>query len=540
MPGINIATPLPAIAWSKNPIVLQLHSDDYLTTPPAFSVNTVSFTGAVAAGAEIGLSWNAGSAGLTAADVPDDSGDEFPSGDGSAVYVQSLVDYFQDSYFIDQAFTVSADVSGSNRKLVFTAKYASTDYDITPATNQAVATPGTSGASKANFMHHIEIWKYVAGGADIKVYDNNIALDEPKIGTTTIDISETLHSFMVLDNPSLTAGAWQVCNGSCWQYYIKYAQFFGDDPAVKKLHKSGLYTVVYGGYSNLALQQINDRVNYLSNYLLPEATLYPFQRWLETWPIDEFTIKTNQPQFLYFVNNRSINESFKIKVVVNFDDATAQTIYIAGGVLTSYSKIAIGAGYQQLGLQAYSSSTKRISSYQLSLVEANTLESRSLVKSFTLNRDYEEYTRFFMYADSAGNFKTLHTYGKSKATMDVEYDLTAFQPDIAFLPEQGNYRNSNIQAVLNDLVNTGYFISRATYDSVVEIQLAKQVYRVFGNKLTPIVGTSKSFSFSQDGQFLNAWVYEYRLAYNEDLYTADSYALAIPAINQPTQAINDI
>ncbi|WP_432328936.1 hypothetical protein ACRQ5D_10920 [Mucilaginibacter sp. P25] len=539
MPGITIATPLPTIAWSKNPIVLQIFSDDYFSTAPAFSVNTVSFPEAIAPGAQIGLSWNAGSAGLTAAEIPDDSGNQFPSGDGSAAYVTSLVAYFQSSYFIDQAFKVSADVSGPIPKLVFTAKVASTDYDITPGTNQAVATPGTSGSSKANFMHHVEVWKYVAGGTDIKVYDNNLALDEPRTGTTTVDIRETLHAFMAIDTPSLV-GYWHSCPNSCWQYYVKYAQFYGDDPSVKKLHKTGLYTVVYGGYSNLALQQISDRANYLLNYLLPDPSLYAFQRWLETWPIDAFDLKTNQPQFLSFINNRSIEETFKIRVVISFDDGTTNTVYLPGGVLHSFGKVAVGTGYQQLGLQAYTTSLKKVSGYQLRIVEANSLENRSVVKSFTINREYEEYTRHFIYSDSAGNFKTLHTSGRSETTSDVEYDLTAFQPDISYLPEEGNYRNSNIKAVLNDKVNTGYIVSRAEFDPFVEVQLAKQLYRVFGSKLMPIVGTSKSFTFSQDGKNLSAWVFEYRLAYDEDLYTADSYALSIPSINQPQQALNDL
>ncbi|SEM66535.1 hypothetical protein SAMN05192574_101392 [Mucilaginibacter gossypiicola] len=538
--SVTLYSPLPVIAFSKNPIVLQLMSDDYLTTAPAFSVNTVEFPGAVTDGLQIGLSWNAGSASLTAATTPDISGNQFPTGDGSNAYVASLVDYFEGNYFIDQAFKVSVNTSGAHPKLVFTAKVASTDYDITPAANQAVATPGTSGSQKANFMHHIEVWKYNPSGGDVKVYDANVSLDEPKTGITTLDISESLHSFMGFDSPSLTGSYWQLCSKSCWQYYVKYAQFFGDDPSVKKLNKTGLHTVVYGGYSNLALQQIADRVNYLQTYLLPDPSLYAYQCWLETWPVDYFSIKTNQAQFLSFVNNLSATETLAVQVDITYQDNTLQTIYLTGGTVLSMQKVAVGCGYQQLGLNGYGVSGNRAASYIVTLVNGTSHESRSKPKRFIVDRNYEQYTRYFLYADSCGNFKTLRTFGRSELSSDAEFDLTAFQPDIATLPESGNYQNSNIKAVLNDKINSGYISAGGIYDAIVELQLSKQVFRVFGNKLTPVVMTTKKFDFRKDGTGFSAAVLEYRLAYDEDLHTADSYALAIPSLNNSQQAINDI
>ena len=536
MAGVTLNSPLPLVAFSKNPIVLQLKSDNYLATAPVFSVNAVSFPGAIAADATILISCTAGSATMTAAAVPDDSGNQFPAGDGSDAYVTSLRDYFQSNYFIDQVFVVTVDLTGADPALKFTARVASSDYDFTPTTNQTLITPGTTGSPKPNFMHHIEVWKKSNSGADQKVYDANVALDEPRTGTTTLDISESLHSFMLLDNPFLITGYWQPCSKSCFQYYVKYAQFYGADPAVQKLHTTGLYTVVYGGYSNLALQQISDRVNYLSKYLLPDPSLYPFQRWLETWPIDDFTIKTNQPQFLYFVNTY-ITETLAIKVDLVFADDSPQTIYLSGGEILPLQKVGIGCRYQQLGLQAYGSSANRVKRYTITLVESVSHETRSQPKRFTIDRNYEEYTRYFLYSDSAGNFKTLHTSGKSALTSEVEFDVTTFQPDVATLPEFGNIVNSNIKAVLNDQVNTGYIVSREVYDALVELQLAKQIFRVFGNKLTPIVGTAKKFPFSIDGENVSAWVFEYRLAYDEDLHTAPSYALDVPSLTQSQQAI---
>lgn len=538
---VTLAQSLPQIAFSKNAIVLKLLSSDYVATSPANSVNYLEFTAAVAVDAQAGMAWNAGSAAFTAKASPDNSGNQFPSGAGDSAYVTSLQPYFQSNYFIDQAYIVSVDTSGAHPRLIFTARAQSADYDFTAATNQGIITHGTTGAPKPNFMHHVEVWISNLAGTDyVKAYDANIALDEPKTGTTTLDISESLHSFLTLDIPSLTAGTWQACPGSCRRYYVKYAQYYGDIPSVQRVYTTPVLTVVYGGYSNIALQQITDRINYLSKYLLPDPSLYQYQRWLETWPIENVDVKTNQPQFLYFINNRSVTDTLAIKTDLVFDDASTQTVYVAGGSIASFAKVAVGCGYQQLGLQAYTTSLKKVSSYTITLVDATTHDLRSKPKTFTIDRNYEDYTRHFLYSDSAGNFKTLHTYGRSALTSDAEFDLTAFQPDVATLPSVGNYRNNNIKAVQNDQVNTGYVSTRSSYDAIVELQLSKMIFRVFGTKMTPVVTTTKQFAFSADGNNLKSAVIEYRLAYDEDLYTADSASLAIPALNQSQQAINDL
>lgn len=538
-------TTLPTIAFSRNPIWLKLQSDDYRTGTPAVAVNYLDFTGAVAADDLLVLTWAKGAATITAATSPDDSGRQIPAGDGGDAYVTGLVAWFQGNYFIDRDFIVTVVTGGTYPRLVFTARNKGAEYTF-PAVavgsfSSGNTTPGVSYSVKPNFGHYVEVWvQNLAHTSYDRVYFAVVPLDGPDLTTSTIDLAYILHPYLSLDQPQPGGSVWQTCLGSCRNYYVKYAQYYGDDPSIQHMYTTGTNKIAYGGYSELALSQIANLVTYLPNYLLPDPSLYKFQRWLETWPVDNFTVKTNRPQFLYFINNRSVTETLRIKVDLTFSDNSTSTVYLDGGDLAPLDKIAIGCGYKQLNLQSYTTSLISVASYVVSLVESTTLEARSLPKYFTVDRDYEEYSRDFMYADSAGNFKTLHTYGKGIPAAKVASEQVVYQPNTATQAQSGNYANSNIQAVISNKVSTGYIEGTGAYDAVFELLLTKQFYQVFGLKLVPLVITSTDFDFSADGKNMNAFTLEYRLAANEQQYTADSYALPVPNILQPTQALNDL
>jgi hypothetical protein len=541
MPAL-ISQPLPAIAFARNEIKLVVKSVDYLDAVPVASINEIQFTGAVADGTIITLSWNEGAATMTAAAVPDDTGKQFPSGDGSSAYVASLVDWFNGNRFLSRDYLITLGITGANPVLRFVARKKGPAFNFFPNgsgnANTLLVTPGVTDSPKKNFMHHIQIWIQNDSGFEI-AFEGNVGLDVPLTGETSLNIGDILQAYLDYDVPVLT-GYWQACTKSIRKYYIRYAVFAGDQPFVNRIRQSDTLTVAFGGYSNLAFQQIDNPVIHLATYLLPSPSHYKFQRWFEAWPIDNLYIKTNQPQFFYFINSRPVVESFKIKVNFTYAIGNSVTIYLNGGLLKTYGKVCIGCGYKQLGLDSYSTPNNLIASYSIQLVNSVTLEARSLVKSFIIDRDYEEYTRYFLYADSIGNFKTLRTWGKSQLSAELSFDTAARMPDATELVKNGSVQNVNVFAVHNDKVNTGYISTAADYDKLIELHLSKRVYRVVGQTIIPITITSKNFDYSTDGSAIRALQLEYRLAYDDDLYTADSYALPIPQLNDSQQSINDI
>lgn len=540
-PSIN---QLPAVAFSKNKISLVVHSDNFRLAAPVKAVNTITLTGAITAATTINISWQYGAATLTAVAVPDDSGLQIPAGDGGNAYATALAQAMAGNPFISRDFLITVDTSGSNPVIKLTAKKPGPGYNTSAYTGSghalAVLTPGVTDLPLDNFMHYIQVLVKNDDGSDTIAYEANVSLDNADSGNTSIDLGEhILDSFLSPDIPAISGSFWQPCVNSIRKYYVRYAAFYGNPGFVRLVQRTTDRIALLGGYSKLALQRITDPATWLQNYLLPTSSLYKFQRWLETWPIDDFDVKTNQPAFLYFINNRTINETFKIRLDLVFTDASEQTVYLNGGVLNSYAKVAIAAGYKQLGLQAYTTDTKSVSKYQVRLVEAVSLESRSVVKTFTVNRDYEEYTRYFLYSDSAGNFKTLRTWGRSALSADITADKISLQVDPSRLPATGDYSNTNILSVWNDKVNTGFILARHK-EALIEMRQADLCFRVIGSTLIPIVITSKKIEFPADGNFLNGDVIEYRLAYDEQLYTASSPALLLPQLSKPQNAINDL
>ena len=145
--------------------------------------------------------------------------------------------FFQANYFIDAVFTVTADNTGAHPRLLFTAAAAGADFNFSTEADCGVVTAGVDDAPVSNFMHHIEIWiANLTGGYD-KAFDANVPLDEPLTGITSIDIHEVLHSWLtqpgVYDAPELVNPYAQYTN-SLRVFFVKYAQFFGDNPSVQQ------------------------------------------------------------------------------------------------------------------------------------------------------------------------------------------------------------------------------------------------------------------------------------------------------------------
>jgi hypothetical protein len=538
----NIAQPLPKIAFARNEIKLVVQSADYLDGVPVAGINELQFNGAVAADTLISLTWDEGAASMTAAAVPDDSGKQFPTGDGGNDYVASLVDWFNGNRFLSRDFIITTDFTGIHPILRFTARKKGPSFSFTPNSagniTCSIKTIGVTDKPRKNFMHHIQIWIDSDSGFTL-AFEGNVGLDYPLTGETSLNIGDTLQAYLDYDIPVLT-GFWHACTKSISKYFIRFAVFAGEEPFVNMLRQSDVYVAAFGGYSNLAFQQVANPVLQLAKYLLPNQSLFKYQRWFEAWPEDTFSVKTNQPQFLYFINSRSIDETIKIKVVLQYANGNQNTVYFQGALVKSYNKVCIGCGYKQLGLNGYNQDNNLITGYTLQLVESATLDQRSLIKTFSIDRTHEEYTRYFLYADSIGNFKTLRTTGKSQLSAELTFDTAASVPSASDLVNNGSLQNVNVIAVHNDKVNSGFISTATEYDKLIELHLSKKVFRVVGQTLIPITITSKNFDYSTEGNAIRNILLEYRVAYDDDRYTANSYALPVPQLNEPQQSINDL
>jgi hypothetical protein len=537
--SIILNTPPPAVAFSRNPLPIALQSDDYLANSGSAASVIIDFATPIAAGKTLTFSWSAASVAFTFADAPDNSGAQLPSGDGSPAHVATVVTWLNNNFYINRDYTVTQVMIGTDPQpsISITANVFGIVYNLTVTASFGMTfavTPGVNTLMQSNFRHLLQVWK--VGSPDVALYDQNLQLDYPIDGTTTKDLSDVLTTFLDYDIPDLNA-VWQPCVLSYMQYYLRYAEIFGELTLAQRAYKTGSYFAYLGGYSNPALGVIADD-NHLQNYLMPGG-LYQFQRWFESFPVDNFCIRTNTPLFLYFVNNRSIAETLALQVVIAFDTVGPQTIVIAGGLLQPFNKVCVNCSYQALGLTTYTNDTKKVTGYTVTLIETTTGTPRSLTKTFTVDRSYQAYTRYIIYGDSSGNFKTLQMYGKSQLTSNLT-DAQAYAFPDQNTPTKGNITRYNIESIESDAVNTGYIVGSNAFDSIKELMLAKKAFRVIGAALVPIVITSEKFDYSSDGVNQSAFKVEYQLAYQNNNYTGSTGALIVPQLNQPQQSLNEI
>jgi len=538
--AVTLSTSPQTLSLSRNPIPVALRSNDYLVDPGSAASVQLIIGSAIAPGVVITMSWAAATINFTFAAVPDDSGKQLPSGDGSPAHVTAIVTWLNHNAYLSRDYTIVATGNHSGQEIDIASKAFGINYNLSLTLAPGVTAtnnPGTDTELKPNFRHFLQVWRKTANG-DISLYSYNLQLDNPQDGTTTKDLQEVLHNYLDYDIPNLTT-VWQPCTKSIFEYYVSYGQYFGDKPELQRLYQTQSYFVALGGYSNLARNVIT-LPDHFQKMLMPDPSLYMFQRWMETYPVDRFTVRTNTPAFLYFINNRNVAETLDIRVALSFsDNSPIQEFTVAGGLMQPFDKVCIACGYEALNLQTHTTTNVKVTGYAIRMIERVSGTNRSVVKYFTVDRNYQPYTRYILYSDSAGNFKTLTLYGQSQLSTEITDSQAQGFPDLD-TPKNGNIKRYDIESLESDAINTGFITGKNAYDSLKELLLARYAFRIIGSAMVPIVITSKKFDYSADGRNQNAFKVEYTLAYQEENYTGSTGALIVPMLNSPQQSLDGI
>lgn len=526
---------IPKISFSMNEIAVSLTSDNYLLSEGRAAVYLLDWNAAVVLGDFISMQFNSKVVTITCGlEVNHDRGDKVKPQEGmpKSEYVDVLVTSLNRNHLLSEAYIIDR---GSNNRVRLTARKPGTDFSILSNSQNFNLTVSVSPANhtiQQNFNHYIEIWS-----KGVQIFESLLPLNYPVDGKSTMDISGVLHSQLDYDIPDLES-VWQTCTKSILPYTVKYANSFGDPFSINALEETSARYVALGGYSRMALLHI-DVADHLEKYLLSDPSLYQAQRWFESYPIDDIEVKTNQPQFLYFVNSRDVTESLRLKVSYRLEDDTEGNYTITGGAVASFEKRCIAVGYKQLGLDARSTEAKKVISYKVQLIATDGTP-RSVEKSFSVNRCYEANTRYFLYAGSDGNFKTLRTYGSAEGSADFERESGVRESNQATRIQFGDILTFDVVSYENEIVSTGYIMSRHSHEAVKEFMLSQKAFRVIGNRLIPIEITSKEMPLPVELSKTGFIKIEYRLAWDERLFTGDSSALNVPVISESQEALNDI
>ena len=515
--AVTNPTPPAPIGFSKNILNIVLQSDDWLAAAKAYAINFLQFEGAVVAADTRPLTWIA-AATMVCAAVPDDSGRQFPPGDGGNAYVESLVPYFQQNYFIDRDFIVTSDITGAHPKLVFTARNYGPDYNFTSflAGLAGITTPGVTDQPQANFAHHLEAWigQDWNGEAFDEALNANIPLDYPLTGKTTADLHDELHAFLSSDYPVLT-DPYSVCLNSIRPWFFRYAEFYGTPPFVRKITQSATFYINKGGLGKQAAL-LRDIVA----ELCPGGGDATKTRFLRQGSKNKL-IGQLQPEWLTYINLTGGTVTLSPQVMIFYSDGSDFVFNAFDPIeVPVYQKIQMQAGFTQLGIAAKQPDKIPVY-YTLQMLYEG--DPATDIYYFVLDNTWYEYPRYFVYENSYGAFQTIATVGKGQTEVGRIKDDSQMAVNLHTAAIAGEFLETSILIQEKTTVNIGYRRSDKRNVALLRDFLLSRTKYLFNNgALIPIGIANESTKDYPDGANVDAEQIIYYPLYQQDVWTEDA------------------
>lgn len=505
--------------FSGNFIPIRFQCADYLQAEAVASINEITFLGSTV-GKSINLAFGGLSVSMLASATPDDSGYQFPSGDGSAGYVATILQYFKDNYLLNEYY----EITQSTTKLIFTARNKQSGLDFKAITDASFTVSNTtSGATeeiKENYSVYFELYLQNKTHTSFdKIYSAYLPLIYNSAGLASIDVHERLETSLLNDiyrdgveAPIMSDISANPCLLSCRKYYFKYAESWAEQ--IKKVTVSSNYTVLLGAFSYPAQHLINQLV-----WFTPDADKTK-DRFL--WQgAKTISTRFDTPQFFYFYNNRTTVAGANLRVKFYFTDATTATKTVSTFALNADEKYSFNLRFDVLHYNLIAPdgaiSAKKVDHYEVWLDSPGSKISETL--TFTVDRTYQQQVRYFAYLSSLGTFDTLTAIGEGKNSFDIE------QQESEIL-RRANGKTADGDAMIYDVTLRHKFAVACGWEKTKEDFIRKRdffasakKYRYVNGYFLPIKITSKTIDESQDGRGLDAHVLEYEYLFNEKAFT---------------------
>lgn len=551
----NPITP-PTATFSGNFIPLKFNTDALIETEGVKSTNYIFIGNEIPINTAFPITYGGKTINMVATTSPDDSGLQLPTGDGLESYIASLIPYFKANYNLNKDFEIS--VTPEQPQIIqFLAYEKNYGFDFSNYNTIALSgelhiynvNSGQHQTIKPNFGIYFELYlENASNTAYEKIYESRLPI---VFGTNTdavIDISDKLHDQLqaasldtIADN-SITP---ILCTKSTRKYYYRYAESWGVNIDIKAIKQSATYTVTLGKLSYIGATE--KTLLSIINPLTGDATA---DRFLKQGTLAQST-RVNQPQFLYFFNNRTALTGAKLNVKYYYTDTNTSTEIIATLNLKTLRKYGFNVGFNKI----FDPTTtphlgKTVYKYEVWLSDASDIR-KSENSTYLLDYSYKQFVRYFIFLSSFGAIESLLFYGKQSKKYDITQNEAKYITRSGYAITDGE---TSVYAIsLNDTfkIATGW-LPFAKLKSFKDFVLATEKFRCHSGLRLPIKLTSKRFEEQDDKNNLFALNIEYAYLYDDDAYTemeeindADIINITLynmyygPTITIPTNA-NDV
>lgn len=482
---------------SADLISAKFFSNSFLQQQGVFSVNEINFAVLPAADANYLIKFGNRTVAMVAKDPAnvDDSGLTFDR--------TNLATIFSD-FSRNALLSSNYDIAISGSKIVFTAKVRSQGFDFTSGGTNTI--PGSPRIVKPNYTIYFRLWLENESNTGFDpIYTTNQTLFED--GSGEVVIGDKLHANLTksirLNLPEQPNNGLIQCRLSCRRYYFEFAESFGDIIAVKKITKSPVFTILHGGLSSIA--QFNTSLSSLINPSTEDK-----DRFLKQGATQVYT-RSNQPQFLYFYNNRqTVSVGLKIRFIDNLGGDT--TITRTTFNMEEGRKYAFDVTFDKLYQNNLPGTILR---YEVWLDNNGR---KSEVRTFHLNYQLRNYIRYFLNWSSFGSLDSRVCYGKGESEFEL-FNKTA---------ERIRRVGDNIQAgqtlTFDSRIKRGFkvstgWITRSELQLNADFFLSNFKYRYVGGLMLPIEISPGRIPELTDGENLLAQQFEYKYHFDDHNYT---------------------
>ena len=501
--ALNVLTAPDDFGFVKNPIHIDLLTDDRLATSGVKWARAITFSSGAVSGT-FDVSFNGIDVVMTAEAAPiTEDGAHFRT-QGASTLDQWITNFVEDlgfNYYIKKNYTLLKVGSA----VYFTAVEYGPEWEIIfnaiPGSySLGSATAGVSQAEQSNFRVMVEVHTNVADPITIEAfkvadsytggYDGHFRarLDGVLRGLCSVPAPDgDLIQPIVLNDKQLVA------------YYLRYYEIYGTTPTAKNYYLNDndddYYYAQVGG---------------LKKHLWPNSTFWnDYQAEIKflTWQPRTQQITENQAVWLYFLCHHdgvSISVGF-VRTVIYYTDGSNSGHNILDWDIDNTPKkcLYFPAGYYQV-IEAIKTSGKIVSHWTMELRDNETGTTVSEQMRFDLVANKPRHTRVAVFENSLGGFDSIRVTGESVTGLDVTGEVLSRWLDVDYTAEFGEVVSGEPYAIPRTTFNTGLLNKKSMLDLLQELLTTRQIYlaeRVGSTtvtELTPLAMIRSSVSIKRD------------------------------------------
>jgi hypothetical protein len=513
--SVTLLSPPDEVSFSADFINAKFACADYLQQQGTFAVNTIDTSLLVSANTEYVFKYGARSITFTSFEYLIKTGFNFPTGNENAPYLaETLLPYFDANYYLNADFVITA----SGYTLTFTARTKGLNFDFKGYGVNTVA--GLPDIVKPNYSILVKLMCQNATDAGYsEIYSANLSLINGTSEAIAI-FGDKLHQRITSDinklGPEIPSNNALLCNVSCRKYYFVFGESYGQIPENKFIQKSPVYTVLHGGFS----YQAKGRKSVLS-ILRPGKV--DSDRFLKQGS-KTHTVLPDQPKYLYFFNTRPTTNA-KVAILRYLSDKTNTQSLLYPISLIQNTKYCFDVSPSLVA-------AANVLRYEAFLVN-DAGEQISEKQTYTIERGYIQFARYFLNWSSFGAMDCRMFHGKGSSALDLSSQKAVRNIKKGDPISRGSTFIFGSKAVTTFKARTGYLKSSSEMMGNKDFFVSDLKFRSISGQLLPIALTSGKIDVTDDNNNLFAQEFEYQYLFEDDAYSESDVFDKKPGLPAP-------